>query len=69
MDWELIATPPFPCVPFNGDATRKPATIARWPGGFFRYQEIYPDGLRRWWLGNRRVAGAGQCRAAPVHRK
>jgi hypothetical protein len=20
--------------------------------GFFRYREIYPDGLRRWWLGN-----------------
>src|ERR1700730_8199454 len=26
-------------------STPKPATIALWPGGFFRYREIYPDGL------------------------
>jgi hypothetical protein len=30
----------------------KPASTVSWQGGFFRYREIYPDGLRRWWLGN-----------------
>jgi hypothetical protein len=31
--------------------------------GFFRYREIYPDGSQKWWLGNRRLAGAGQFRS------
>jgi hypothetical protein len=30
----------------------KPVSTVSWQGGFFRYREIYPDGLRRWWLGN-----------------
>src|ERR1700736_5976651 len=30
----------------------KPASTVSWKGGFFRYQEIYPNGLRRWWLCN-----------------
>ena len=43
----------------------KPASTVSWQGGFFRYREIYPDGLRRWWLGNRRMAGADEFRSAP----
>jgi len=39
-------------------STPKPATIALWPGGFFRYREIYPDGLPRWSPGNRRNGGS-----------
>ena len=30
----------------------KPASTVSWQGGFFRYREIYPEGSRRWWLGN-----------------
>src|ERR1700747_3908147 len=31
----------------------EPAAIAPWrQGGFLRDRQIYPDGLRRWWLGN-----------------
>jgi hypothetical protein len=30
----------------------KSASTVSWQGGFFRYWEIYPDGLRRWSLGS-----------------
>ena len=46
----------------------KPATIAPWPGWVFQGSGDLPRCLRRWWLGNRRVAGADQFRSAPVHR-
>jgi hypothetical protein len=47
----------------------KPATLAPWPGGvFFRYREIYPDGSQKWWLSNRRLAGAASSDRLPIHR-
>ena len=38
----------------------KPATIAPWLGWVFEGSGDLPRCLRRWWLGNHRVAGAGQ---------
>ena len=43
----------------------KPATIAPWLGWVFEGSEDLPRCSRRWSLGNRREAGAGQFRSAP----
>jgi hypothetical protein len=61
----LIVTAPSLVFRLAAMPPTKPATFAPWPDGFFRNREIYPDGSRKGWLGNRRVAGAGQFRSAP----
>jgi len=52
-------------VPYrdNGNGGRHP-----WPGWVFQGSGDLPRCLRSCWLGNRRAAGAGQLRSAPVHR-
>jgi hypothetical protein len=51
----LIVTAPSLVFRLAEMRLAKPATFARWPGGFFRYREIYPDGSRKWWLGTLRL--------------
>jgi len=58
----IVTRGPSLCIPFSGDATPrpKPATFAPWARCgvvFLGIGRSYPDGSRKWWLGNRRLGG------------
>jgi hypothetical protein len=61
----LIATAAFVFHLTEMPPAKPDSTVSWQGGGFFRYREIYPDGLPRWSSGNRRRAGANQSRSAP----